>query len=244
MTPMSSTLTYVQFHAIYVVPVLAALTATVHRRRESVDWRVSGLGLAVVTTLAVLYTLPWDGLLIDIGVWWYGEDTVAGRLWGVPYEEVAFFVLQPALTTLWAIHVVGPVVAGVEHTRRDRIAGAAAGVVVGLVGIALLTAESTLYLGAILAWSGPVFVLQWGFGWRYLWRTRRAVAVAVIVPTVYLWMVDRLAIRAGVWVISKRYTTGLAVAGLPIEEMAFFLVTNCFVVQAIVLFRWVVSRWR
>ena len=241
---MSSTLTYVQFHAIYVVPVLAALTATVHHRRNSVDWRVSGVGLAIVTALAVLYTLPWDGLLIEIGVWWYGADTVAGRLWGVPYEEIAFFVLQPVLTTLWAVHVVGPVVESVEHSRRDRVAGAAAGVAVSLVGIAFLTAESTLYLGAILAWSGPVLALQWGFGWRYLWRTRGEVAVAVLVPTVYHWLVDRLAIQAGVWVISKRYTTGLAVAGLPVEEMLFFLVTNCFVVQAVVLFRWVVHRWR
>ncbi|WP_459193709.1 lycopene cyclase domain-containing protein [Halosimplex sp. J119] len=241
---MAPSLTYVQFHAVYVLPALAALAATVHHRRDSVDWRVCGGGLALVTVLAVAYTLPWDRLLIETGVWTYGAETVAGRLWGVPYEEVLFFVLQPALTTLWAVHVVGPVAGGVEHSRPDRLGGAVAGIAVGLVGLALLTGPSTTYLGAILAWAGPVLALQWTVGWRYLWRVRARVAVAVLVPSAYLWVVDRLAIDAGVWTISETYTTGVAVAGLPVEEMVFFVVTNCFVVQGVVLFRWVVHRWR
>jgi len=239
-----SSLTYVQFHALYVLPVLAALTATVHHRRDSVDWRVGATGLAVVTVLAVAYTTPWDRLLISMGVWSYGPGAVAGRLWGVPYEEIAFFVLQPALTTLWTLHVAGPVAEGVGHSRRDRLLGAVAGLAVGLVGLLALAAPATTYLGAILAWGGPVLALQWAVGWRYLWRVRARVAVAVIVPSAYLCVVDRLAIQAGVWTISDTYTTGLTVAGLPIEEMLFFVVTNCFVVQGVVLFRWVVSRWR
>ena len=77
--------------------------------------------------------------------------------------------------------------------------------------------------------------------YRWLWI---AFAVAVLVPSAYLWVVDRHAIREGVWTISETYTTGLGVAGLPVEEMAFFVVTNLFVVQALVLFRWVVREWR
>lgn len=239
---MSSTLTYAQFHAIYVLPVLVALMATVYYRRDRVDWRVSGAGLAVVTLLAVVYTTPWDRLLIDMGVWRYGANTVSGRLWGVPYEEILFFVLQPVLTTLWTVHVAGPVVTLRGHSWRDRAGGVAAGLAVGLVGLILLTVQSTVYLGAILAWSGPVLALQWAVGWRYLVRTRARVAIAVLVPTAYLWVADRLAIEAGVWIIADTYTTGFGVAGLPIEEMCFFLVTNLFVVQGIILFRWVVHR--
>lgn len=241
---MSSTLTYAQFHAIYVLPVLAVLMATVHHRRDRVDWRVSGTALVIVTALAVVYTTPWDRLLIGMGVWSYGANTVAGRIWGVPYEEILFFVLQPILTTLWTIHVAGPVEAVRGHSWRDRATGIAAGLTVGLVGLAMLTVQSTVYLGALLAWAGPVLALQWAVGWRYLVRTRARVAVAVLVPSAYLWVVDRLAIEAGVWTIADTYTTGFAVAGLPIEEICFFLVTNLFVVQGVVLFRWVVYRWR
>jgi hypothetical protein len=44
--------------------------------------------------------------------------------------------------------------------------------------------------------------------------------------------------------ISDRYTTGLGLPGLPVEEMTFFLTTNLFVVQGLVLLPWVVRRWR
>lgn len=240
---MPTPLTYLQFHALFVLPPLALLAVAAWRRRLAVDRRVAGVGLAVITLLAVVYTTPWDALLIDRGVWWYGDGRVAGWAFGVPVGEFLFFVLQPALTALWTYHVVGPVVEGVDHSRADRVAGALAGAAVSLVGLALLTRPSTLYLGAVLAWSGPVLALQWAVGWRYLLRTRRRVALAVGVPTLYLWAVDRYAIADGVWVISDAYTTGLAVAGLPVEEMTFFLVTNLFVVQGLVLLRWVLARW-
>jgi hypothetical protein len=52
----------------------------------------------------------------------------------------------------------------------------------------------------------------------------------------------RVAIELGIWVISKSYTTGYAVAGLPIEEALFFLVTNVFAVQGVVLYLWLLER--
>ncbi len=57
-------------------------------------------------------------------------------------------------------------------------------------------------------------------------------------------MADWVAIRAGVWSLSARYTTGVELAGLPVEEALFFLVTNAFVVQGLVLLEWVIERWR
>jgi lycopene cyclase domain-containing protein len=237
-------LTYLQFHAVFLAPPLAALAVAAYWRRERVDWLVTGVGVAVVTALAVVYTTPWDGSLIERGVWWYGDGRVAARVWSIPVEELLFFVLQPLLTALWTVQVVGPVVEGVRHTWRDRAVGAGAGLAVGLVGLVCLTSSATFYLGAILAWAGPVLALQWAVGWRYLLSTRRRVAIAVFVPSAYLWVADWVAIDAGVWTIADAYSTGLAVAGLPIEEMVFFLVTNAFVVQGLVLLYWVVHRLR
>ena len=88
-----------------------------------------------------------------------------------------------------------------------------------------------------------MLALQWAVGWRYLLSVRRRVAAGIVVPTAYLCGADLLAIRNGIWTISPDHTTGLALAGLPVEEATFFLLTSAFVVQGLVLLRWVMARW-
>jgi len=51
-----------------------------------------------------------------------------------------------------------------------------------------------LYLGAILARTGPVLALQWAVGWRYLLANRRCLLSTVAVPVAYLRVADSLAI--------------------------------------------------
>jgi hypothetical protein len=238
--------TYWQFHALFLGPPLIALgVATVLWRRERSP--VRPLAVAIVTLLALGYTTPWDNYLILKGVWGYGEGAVAGVIWAAPVEEYTFILLQPLLGALWLHHVSGlfdPPTERVEVSGGARLAGLLAAAVVGAVGTAMLTVDATFYLGAILAWGAPVLALQWVVGWPYLWARRRLVAVAVGVPTLYLSAADRFAIAEGVWTLSERFTTGLTVAGLPIEEGAFFFLTTVFVVQALVLYPWVLDRHR
>jgi lycopene cyclase domain-containing protein len=59
--------------------------------------------------------------------------------------------------------------------------------------------------------------------------------IGTLVPTLYLWVIDRIAIGNGIWRISDAYTTGIQLFGLPIEEATFFLVTNLLVVQGLSL---------
>jgi lycopene cyclase domain-containing protein len=235
-------LTYLEFHLLFLLPVLSVLSLSLLARRVE-HLRLQLAGLAVIVALALLYTTPWDNYLIAQGVWAYGEGRVAGRVWLAPVGEYLFILLQPVVATVWLFHLRAPAVE-VGTRGRDWLVGLAAGGLVTAVGAALLTREPTFYLGAILAWGGPVLALQWAVGWRYLLATRRHVALAVGVPTLYLWVADWVALREGVWVISDRYTTGFGLPGLPVEEMTFFLTTNLFVVQGLVLLPWVVRRWR
>jgi lycopene cyclase domain-containing protein len=235
-------LTYLDFHLLFLLPPLSVLAASVTYRGVE-RWRLQAAGLVVIVALALLYTTPWDNYLISKGVWSYGEGRVAGRLWLAPLGEYLFILVQPVVAALWLFHLRAPQVS-VGMSRRDRLVGLAAGGLVSLAGAAMLTTDSTFYLGAILAWGGPVFALQWAVGWRYLLAARRHVALAVGLPTLYLWVVDRFAIGDGIWIISDRYTTGLGLFGLPIEEAVFFLTTNLFVIQGLVLLPWVVRRWR
>jgi lycopene cyclase domain-containing protein len=232
--------TYLDFHLFFIGPPFLALLFVARTRLESrrrIEW--AGVGLIVLIALA--YTAPWDNYLIARGVWKYGPGSVTRTIWLAPVEEYLFIVLQPIVAGLW-LYSLRPVTATVPITNRDRAIGGLAGVLVGAVGAALLLESATFYMGAILAWAGPVLALQWGFGWPYLWRVRRRLAVGTAVPTAYFAAADRIAIDAGIWVLSGRYTTGLTVAGLPIEEGAFFLITNLFVVQGLLLYAWILRR--
>tara|TARA_R110002003_G_scaffold202_2_gene15686 strand:+ start:4678 stop:5955 length:1278 start_codon:yes stop_codon:yes gene_type:complete len=56
-------------------------------------------------------------------------------------------------------------------------------------------------------------------------------ALPIVLPTIYLWAVDTLALRRGTWVISTGTKYGVHLwDGLEIEEALFFLVTNTLIV--------------
>ena len=239
---MTPPLTYLEFHAVFVVPPILLLAWLAVRRSEAWWDRRVGSGLAIVIALALVYTTPWDNLLIAEGVWWYGEGATVATIWHAPVEEYLFFVLQPILTALWLAQFLEVADVSLHIPTSHRVVGALAGVTVSLVGLGLLQSTTTFYLGAILFWAGPILAIQWAFGLTYLWRVRRLAFLAVAVPTLYLWVADWIAIRLGIWIISPAHTTGYTLVGLPIEEALFFLVTNVFVVQAIVLYVWVLER--
>jgi len=236
------TASYLSFLAAFVGPPLAVLAAVRVAGWDGDYCRIGGVGVLLVVALA--YTTPWDNSLVARGVWWYGDGVVAAWLWHAPVEEYGFVAAQTLLTGLWVQALPVDADGDFLPTRRDAAAGMLAGALVGAAGVAFLAHDATFYLGAVLAWAAPVLALQWAVGWRYLWDRRRRFALAVLVPTVYLSAADRWAIADGIWVLADQYTTGVTVLGLPVEEGAFFLATNVFVTQGLLLYDWVVARWR
>ena len=236
--------TYLGFHLVFVLPPILLVAIATYLRPSAIRGTVPFIGVAVILVLAVVYTTPWDNLLIERGVWSYGDGVTAGYLWAAPIGEYLFFVLQPILVALWLYNLDIPVEGDLRLPFRTRAVGLIAGLAVSTAGLGLLLwGPSTLYLGAILVWAGPILAIQWAFGWPHLIRARRAVALGILVPTVYLWIIDRYAILNGLWIISETYTVGIAPFGLPIEEAVFFLVTNVFIVQGLVLYLWLVEQW-
>ncbi|SDQ92245.1 lycopene cyclase domain-containing protein [Natronobacterium texcoconense] len=238
---MTPPLSYLGFHAVFVLPPILVLGWLAARRSDAWLTREGVTGLAIILVLAVTYTTPWTNHMIPVGVWWYGEDVVLGRLWHTPIEEYLFFVLQPILTALVLFQFPTKTDLSLRIPASHRLVGALGGFVICAAGWTLLEG-TTYYLGSLLFWAGPILAIQWAFGLTYLWHVRRPVALAVSLPTLYLWLADRIAIEWGIWVISETHTTGYALAGLPIEEALFFLLTNVFVVQGIVLYVWLIDR--
>jgi len=240
---MTAGLTYLQFHALAVGPVLAALALGARHRLGSRRDVLTGTG--VLALLAFIYTTPWDNYLIVRGVWWYGEGAVLARFGAAPLGEYLFFLLQPLLVGLWTARLRVVTDRPLSIPAPTRAVGALAAGVVAAAGLALLRQDSGLYLGSLLVWGAPILAIQWAFGWPYLVDQWRTVTAGTLVPTLYLWLADSVALALDIWLLSDRYTTGLAIPllDLPIEEAAFFLLTSLFVVQGLVLYVWLREQW-
>ena len=230
-------MSYFTFHLVFILPPIVLLAFQQRSIAGVEGWRAR-VALPLIAIVALVYTTPWDNYLVWRRIWGYGVGRVVGTIGYVPIEEYLFFLLQCILTGLWLYWLLARQSESVQPEFQFGRSGLMLllGIILSLVGVWMLQTDSTLYLGLILAWAAPVLSLQWFIGTATLWAMRRIWLLGVLVPTIYLWIADRIAIGSGIWHISPTYTTGLELFGLPIEEATFFLVTNLLVVQGISLF--------
>lgn len=240
-------MTYLNFLLIFLVTPLAGL-ALLHWRDRAQPHRGPLLGgiaaLAAVlvhVVVALVYTTPWDNYLVATGVWYYDPALVLGITFGwVPLEEYLFFMLQPLLTGGWLLWLARRIQApnNGEALRPNLRWAATAGLgVLWLAAVAALLSgwRPATYLGLELGWALPPIMLQLAVGADLLWQRRRLVGLAILSATLYLCAADALAIGAGTWTISPAHSVNILVAGLPLEEIVFFLTTNILIVFGITL---------
>jgi len=228
---------YLGFHFVFILPPLLLLVWVQRQPLVGIGGFRAWLGVPLIALLALVYTTPWDNYLIWRDVWHYGSDRVMGTIGYVPIEEYLFFILQPLLTGFWFYWLFPRTQEPVEPEEgvKVRILGTGLWIVLSLAGALMLQEDSTVYLGLILVWAGPILALQWLVGGQLLWAAKFAWLMGTLIPTVYLWIADRIAIALEIWTISETYSTGVKLLGLPIEEATFFLVTNLLVVQGLLL---------
>lgn len=194
------------------------------------------VGIFVHVVLAVVYTTPWDNYLVATGVWYYNPDLVTGiKIGYVPIEEYTFFVVETILAGLWWWFLARRIAEPVEPFKPARIARLVAfGILfaVWLVSVYLFffSGDEWNYLSIILFWALPAIFPQFLFGADILWHYRRLVFTVIIVPGLYLSLMDIVALTDTTWSISKDQTLGILFFGiLPIEEVLFFFITNVLV---------------
>lgn len=188
--------------------------------------------------LALIYTTPWDNYLVKTGVWIYKDQNILFKIGYVPIEEYIFFILQTMLTSFWSLFVLNRISISKATSNSSTIKKYIFLLLVFSFGLSILFLfhAPTRYLGLILVWCIPVFILQWFFGGQHVIKNFRAYVFCLIPPTLYLWCVDGFAIYKQTWEISSIQTTGLKIFTLPIEEALFFLVTNIMLCQGIILY--------
>lgn len=202
-----------------------------------------------LVTVAVTATIPWDSYLIRTGVWTYPDNGVLGAsLFGIPVEELFFFVVQTYITSLIYILCNKPVLhAQYIDTPASRPAWVRRGHVTGQGLLVALTAFGAVlirrggdgtYLGLILAWACPFLFITWSLtGPMLLALPWQATLLPIMLPTLYLWFVDELSLRRGIWTIETGTKLGTQLFGsLDLEEAVFFLITNTLVVFGIAAF--------
>ena len=225
--------TYLQFHATFIAPVLVALWLL--RPRPSPPW----WPLLALVGIAFAYTTPWDNFLVANAVWTYPPDRVWFTVGYVPIEEYAFFGLQTVMTGLW-YRILRPRVlpeAPPYGPASQKWPGVAVFGALSVAGWACIAAGGHgLYLGLILGWACPVLAGMWWIAGAQIWAHRRLIAWAVVPMTLYLWLADRIAIGLEIWDITDATRTGWEIVGLPVEEALFFVVTNLLVAQGLAMF--------
>lgn len=231
-----------------IIPILfLSLIVQIDRRRGVAipsHFRAFNPYVAILlnVVIAVAYTTLWDNYLVASGVWSYNPDLVAGIIIGyVPIEEYIFFILQPLLAGLWLLLLLPrlhfPTAPSPLDPRWRRLP---------LFILAILWTASLLvllsgwapgtYLGLELVWALPPIMLQVGFGGDILRRYARLVLACLAPLTIYLSLVDAIAISSGTWHIDPAQTLPFLIGGiLPVEEMVFFLLTNTLVTFGMVL---------
>jgi 15-cis-phytoene synthase/lycopene beta-cyclase len=223
-------------HLKFTIPLATVLTLISHPLLTRRQWYQT----SILVLIAVVATIPWDSYLIRHNVWTYPPDAVIGpTLLSIPAEELFFFVIQTYITSL-LYHVLNKPLLHAEYLGSKSPSSRATyrAIQVGISGLTLLgfwlvsKGEIGTYLGLILVWACPFALLTWTLGGLFMatlpWTS---VALPIILPTLYLWVVDELALRRGTWAIESGTKLGVTVWGsLEVEEAIFFAATNVLVV--------------
>ncbi len=216
--------------------------------------RIDAYKIVFLTFIAINATVPWDSYLIRKKIWTYPEHVIVGpTFFGIPFEEVFFFVIQTYNTSLLYLLLSKPIfgpaylVTPTKEAEKKKWLSVGQICTIGQHTLAfciyggsfmLWRGGTTTYLGLILVWAGPFAIFLWTLAHRFLIRLPlTATVLPIVLSTLYLWIVDTLALQRGTWSITPGTKLGIHLwPNLEIEEAVFFLATNVMIVFGQVAF--------
>jgi lycopene cyclase domain-containing protein len=85
--------------------------------------------------------------------------------------------------------------------------------------------EEYEYLILLVGCFGLAAVAAWIYGvWKNVWRQRQRLVLAIGITFIFFSAWDYFAILRKHWWFSEKYIIGLRVFGIPLEELAFFVI--------------------
>ncbi|KAJ4335648.1 hypothetical protein N0V95_008847 [Ascochyta clinopodiicola] len=237
---------YALVHVKYTIPPAVLLTLLYRPLFSKLD----AYRIGFLVFIAVTATIPWDSYLIRTGIWSYPSHVIIGpTLLDIPLEEVFFFVIQTYNTSLLYLLLSKPTYqptylraatpsSPVPWKYQKWTGQVVISAIIAYGGYCVKANSTGTYTGLILVWAGPVLLGLWMLAYQFILGLPLSNTVLPIaLPTIYLWIVDTLALRRGTWVISSGTKHGFHLwDGLEIEEALFFLTTNTLIVFGLVAF--------
>jgi len=229
-------LSYMGIHLTYLLPAIGLLTSIM---RPFLD-RFEITKIAFISIVALLYTVPCYNYNILNEARTYTPERLFGVSRNVPVEEYVSVVLQIVLTSLWAMLCVRwkfPFL-NFNHDKQSYqtirwIPILLLSVVTAIGYNMAVPGRETFYFGSILCWASPVFIVMWYGAGNYFVKNLIPSAFAIVVPTLYLLRVNRIALKETIWHLNKTTSLNVFVAdGLPLEEALFVFITTAMVVMA------------
>ena len=199
------------------------------------------IALGILSIVAVVFSvLTWDQELWGKGVVYVTHPSeVYGTLYSVPYEECLWCVFHTFIAGLWTLSIWDcgkPLPKKMHSLFAARCTVAVVCLGVAFIGYSMVESgeKKLLYLGVQLMWAFPVFAVQFGLnGHMYLLFARKYV-LAVIVPAVYVVVIDTWAIYRDIWDTDKTFTMGVTIFGLMFEQLLVYFLTTVLAVNGMV----------
>lgn len=153
---------------------------------------------------------------------------IGPKLFDIPLEELFFFVIQTYNTTLLYLFLSKATFHPV-HLRYEakgdkwkyyKLFGQLALALTFKKGLNMVIAgKEGTYLGLILVWAIPFLFLLWNLAYQFvLGLPLTNTVIPIVLPTLFLWGVDTLALNRGTWVIESGTKLGWQLwPGLEIE---------------------------
>ncbi|KAF2146305.1 uncharacterized protein K452DRAFT_243028 [Aplosporella prunicola CBS 121167] len=243
---------YALVHLKYTIPLAIGLSFLY----RPLLTRLDVYKVLFLVSIAIISTIPWDSYLIRTRIWTYPSHVIIGpKLFDIPAEEIFFFVVQTYNTSLLYLLFSKPVFhpAYLRTERRDGstleerrptwkkyqlIGQLLLGLGIGYSAWMVKAGGVGTYMGLIVLWAFPFLLLLWSLAYQFiLGLPKSSTLLPIVLPTLYLWVVDTLALRRGTWVIESGTKLGIHLwSGLEIEEAVFFLITNTLIIFGLIAF--------
>jgi len=235
--------TYARTHIFLLAPIVLLFLVPPGLLSKS-NPTVRFVGYAIVVFLCavalVFSVLTWDRVLWSKGVVYLGDTSESfGSILEVPYEEVVWCVDHTIIVGFW-IMSIWRADRPVPKTRGSsllgiRCAAAVACLAIAYYGYTLLGKDPKyLYLAVQLMWMFPNVAIQYFLVGHMYVQYAREYVLGIIVPSLYIIVIDTWARYRNVWRISEELVVEGSVSGLVFEEMLIYVLTTALVAHGVI----------